>query len=615
MTQRMTKHTARGPWSDDATIDEISRLGRERSSLVDALSPALRLACALPDWHRASVSLFHTSDRLPAVHPALTIELIDPESPSPAHRAAYADGLRTVARLVVHAEDRPVAELEVFGASRVDSRGLRLLLASLEQIAGRERSRNAVHRAVELIRTHAREAPSSGGPGRPDTGTPTETEGALEREAAPVASYDPETGLPVGPLLEDRLRMAIRRRRRGDHGLLAVLHVAPDPKTGEDPVTRAAIARRLVTAVRDTDTVGHLPGGGYLVIGEGLGNLEEAEKLAARLLHAGRAPVSRDVEAAPDCRVGLVIGGPGHDDAADLMRDARTAMRGASRAESVKVFDPVVQAEEDNRELIEAELGRALVSRELFLEYQPIVALDDGRIAGLEAYIRWRHPRVGLIPPAEFIDVAEISPLIHEIGHWVLDEVCQQIHRWSARVRLSRMPPVDLNFTRTQLAEPGFADRFIATLRRHDLPGECFRIDVNESDLMDDPDPVSAVLARLRGHGVQAVVDDFGTGFSSLRVLHALPVSALKIDGSFIPGPESGIDAWVIARTIVELGKVLDLDVVAEGVETREQLRTLRQVGCRHGEGYVFSGPVSPAKTLELIRDGYPLELEPAADS
>ncbi|MGD8495265.1 MAG: GGDEF domain-containing phosphodiesterase, partial [Gemmatimonadales bacterium] len=609
----MTKPSARGPWSDDATIDEISRLGRTRASLVEALSPALRLACALPDWHRASVSLFHTSERLPAVHPALTVELIDPDSPSAAHRTAYADGLRTVARLVVHAEDRPEAELEVFGASRVDSRGLRLLLASLEQIAGRERSRNAVHRAVELVRAQAREKPPAG-PDRSAGEAPPEREAASQREAAPAALHDPETGLPVGPLLEDRLRMAIRRRRRGDHGLLAVLHVAPDPRTGEDRVSRAAIARRLVTAVRDTDTVGHLPGGDYLVIGEGLRNLEEAEKLAARLLRAGRVPANRDVGAAPDCRVGLVIGGPGHDDPADLMRDARTAMKGASRAESVKVFDPVVQAEEDNRELIEAELGRALASRELFLEYQPIVALDDGRIAGLEAYIRWRHPRVGLIPPAEFIDVAEISPLIHELGHWVLDEACQQIHRWGAHVRLSRMPPVDLNFTRTQLSEPGFADRFISTLRRHDLPGECFRIDVNESDLMDDPEPVSAVLARLRGHGVQAVVDDFGTGFSSLQVLHALPVSALKIDGSFIPGPESGIDAWVIARTIVELGKVLDLEVVAEGVETREQLRTLRQVGCRHGEGYVFSGPVSPAKTLELIRDGYPLELEPAAD-
>jgi EAL domain-containing protein (putative c-di-GMP-specific phosphodiesterase class I) len=131
---------------------------------------------------------------------------------------------------------------------------------------------------------------------------------------------------------------------------------------------------------------------------------------------------------------------------------------------------------------------------------------------------------------------------------------------------------------------------------------------------MEESDVLAGVLTRLRAHGVQAVVDDFGTGFSSLRVLHAMPVNALKIDGSFIPGPDSGIDAWVIARTVVELGKVLDLDVVAEGVETRDQLRTLRQVGCRHGQGYVFAGPVGAAKTLELIRDGYPLDLEPAAD-
>jgi len=578
-------------WSDDATIEEISHLGDDGRSLVEALAPALRLACALPDWHRASVRLLETGAKAARVDPSLRVELLDPDSPSPAHRAAYAEGLRTVARLVAHAENRPVAEFEVFGQDRVDSRGLRLLLARLELIAARDRSRNAVQRAAAHVRSRS----------------PVPT---------PEVWKHPTTGLLQGRLLDDRLQTAIRRRRRGDYGLLAILYVNPglDDAAGADPVIHAAIARRLVTAVRDTDTVGHLPGHGFLVVAEGMRNLEEAEALAGRLVKAGRLPLARGVQAGPDCRVGLVIGGPGHDDPLDLIHDAELAMRGASKDERVKVFDPIVREAEDNRELIEAELHRALESRELFLEYQPIVALDDGRIVGLEAYTRWRHPRVGLIPPAEFLEVAEFSPLIHELGLWVLDEVCQQIHRWSSHVRLSRMPPVDLNFTRLQLTESDFVDRFVATMRRHDLPGECFRLDVGEGDLMEESDRLAGVLTRLRGHGVQAVVDDFGTGFSSLQVLHGLPVSALKIDGSFIPGPESGIDAWVIARTIVELGKVLDLDVVAEGVETREQLRTLRQVGCRHGQGYVFAGPVGPAKMLALIQDGYPLDLEPITD-
>lgn len=603
MTQSANGGSSRRLWSDDATIEEISRLGDDGRTLVGALSPALRLACALPDWHRASIRILESNSKAAPDHTPLIVELLDPQSPSPAHRAAFADGLRTVARLVVHAEDRPMAELEVFGQDRVDSRGLRLLLARLDLIAARDRSRNAVHRAAAYVRARTPAADAQPEPQEASTDDP-------------AAWRHPTTGLPQGGLLEDRLRMAIRRRRRGDYGLLAILYVDPglDVTAGADPVTQAAIARRLVTAVREIDSVCQLPGDGFLVIAEGIRNLEEAEALAERLVNAGRLPVTRGVQAGPDCRVGLVIGGPGHDDPVDLVRDAELAMRCASKDDRVKVFDPVVRETEDNRELIESELHRALGNRELFLEYQPIVALDDGRIAGLEAYTRWRHPRVGLIPPAELLEVAEVSPLIHELGHWVLDEVCQQIHRWGSHVRLSRMPPIDLNFTRLQLTEPGFVERFVATLRRHDLPGECFRLDVGEADLMEASERLAGVLTRLRGHGVQAVVDDFGTGFSSLQVLHALPVSALKIDGSFIPGPESGIDAWVIARTIVELGKVLDLGVVAEGVETREQLRTLRQVGCRHGQGYVFAGPVGPAKMLELIQDGYPLDLEPAAD-
>jgi EAL domain-containing protein (putative c-di-GMP-specific phosphodiesterase class I) len=600
MTQSTNGSAPRRVWSDDVTIDEISRLGETCRSFAEALSPALRLACALPDWHRASLRMVTADSPARPVRPSLSVDLLDPASSSPAHRSAYAAGLRTVARLVVQAENRPVAELEVFGSDRIDSRGLRLLLARLDLIAARDRSRDAVRRAAAYVRARTTSTP--------DPLPETEPRASLWRH--------PATGLPCGSLLEDRLQMAIHRRRRGDSGLLTVLHVDPglavDAK--QDPVSHVAIARRIVAAVRDIDTVGHAAGNGFLVIAEGLRNLEEAEALAARLVQAGRLPVTRDVKDGPDCRVGLVIGGPGPDDPADLIRDAALAVREASGEDRVKVFDPVVREAEDNRELIESELKRALEDRELYLVYQPIVALDDGRIAGLEAFTRWRHPRVGLIPPAEFLGVAAVSPLIHELGHWVLDEVCQQIHRWSSRVRLNRMPPVDLNFNRMQLTEPGFVDRFVATLRRHDLPGECFRLDVSENDLMEESDVLAGVLTRLRAHGVQAVVDDFGTGFSSLRVLHALPVNALKIDGSFIPGPESGIDAWVIARTVVELGKVLDLDVVAEGVETRDQLRTLRQVGCRHGQGYVFAGPVGAAKTLELIRDGYPLDLEPVAD-
>lgn len=605
---------------DDAILDEIARLARRHATLGDALAAGCALACALPDWSFARYRLiadgaslgpwtWHPEDAAPGagheagaasahqdvarLSDAFRIDLLRPDG-LPLERRAYAAGLRTAARLTVFAEDRPAARLELFGFARVDGRIVRLLQARLDHVAARDRSRIAVQRAAAFVR---------------------------RATAAQVSDPTPEHAKPhvalaSGALLEDRIRMAIRRRRRGTGGHLAVLKIDPGVD-GAAPEDLEATARRLLAGVRETDTVARDPeGGGFFVVAEDLVVIDDARQLAGRLMSAVRGPEAMSdsgSDARAACRIGVLVTGPRHHSPGSILSEVREATAAVESTGGIVVRAPEARVTREDRDLIESELRRAMGSRELFVEYQPIVALHDGRIAGLEAFMRWQHPRVGRIPPAEFLGVAEISPLLHELGDWILDQVARHIRGWSTHVAPSRVPPVDVNYTATQLLAPDNVDRMEGVLRRHELPGEAVRVDVNETDLMEAPEALTSVLERLARRGVASVIDDFGTGYSSLRVLHAMPVAGLKIDGTFLPRATSGVDAWVIARSIVELGKVLGLDVIAEGVETREQLRTLRQLGCPLGQGYAFGQPVSSARALDLIRDGYPLDLSAPA--
>jgi EAL domain-containing protein (putative c-di-GMP-specific phosphodiesterase class I) len=217
---------------------------------------------------------------------------------------------------------------------------------------------------------------------------------------------------------------------------------------------------------------------------------------------------------------------------------------------------------------------------------------------------------MGLVPPADFVPVAESSPLIFEIGNWVLEETCAQVRRWLDRLAPRAVPPVAVNVTARQLFHPEFLTRVREILEHHALSGSQVRFDVSETDLMKDASAAAAILDRLHGMGIRVAMDDFGTGYSSLSLLHSLPISALKIDRSFISRPRERLRKWGVARTIVELAKILDLEVIAEGIETREQFLELRSAGCHQAQGFHFAGPVGPPQAEEFIRDGYPLDLE-----
>lgn len=575
----------------------------------------------------------------------------------PVEHAARKAGLHSVAYLDVFAERRPVASLQLFsetGLAPGDPRlaVLALIRSQLEQLATRARLRDAVRGAagrarghlaeiealraqreiqqaqVENLRTELAEAEAerelrryreplavaAASPAEP-TGGPAPAPGPGEPRASGPDLYDPRTTLPLRPILEDRIDQAIRRRQRSPKHLFAVLAVEVDglarvaleaDGAGLDTVM-AALSRRLVAQTRSADTVAHLDEATFALVLEDVRVLDEAVRIGERIVKEVRRPIwAGSHEARLGIRVGIVFGGPAYDRAAPLLQDARAALsRAEPDREPVAVFDEAAQHEEEIRRRIEVELGRALAENQLFLEYQPIVSLADGRIGGLETLLRWKHPEHGMIPPHQFVPIAARSAIIHDLGGWLLERVCEQIRLW--RDELGRpVPTLDINVTASQLFHERTAPRIRDMLGRYGLPGEQLRFDIPESELMRDPARAAEGLARIRALGCRIAVDDFGTGFSSLRHLHALPIDAVKIDRAFVSGGE-GRENLAVARTIVELARFLGAEVIAEGVETRDQFRVLRSMGCRQAQGFLFSPPIGAAKVIPILREGYPL--------
>ena len=381
-------------------------------------------------------------------------------------------------------------------------------------------------------------------------------------------------------------------------------------ESGQDglDVVTTALSRRLLAQVRNADTVAHLDAATFVVVLEEIRVLDEAVRISERIVKELQRPIwSGSNETQLGVRVGIVFGGPAYDRARSAIRDAVSALTRSRISQTpVAVFDDAAQHEEEIRRRIEVELGQALAEDQLYLEYQPIVSLQDGRIDGIEAFLRWRHPEHGLIPPDQFIPIAAQSALIHDLGVWLLERTCEQVKVWQKA--LSRaIPTIDLNVTARQLLHERTAGRVKDIVARHGLRCDQFRFDIPECELMQNPAAATIALEAIRKLGFRVAIDDFGTGFSSLRLLHGMPIDAIKIDRSFVSGGK-GSDPLAVARTIVQLARSLEAEVIAEGVETRDQFRFLKSIGCGKAQGYLFSAPVKPSRIIELIREGYPLE-------
>jgi EAL domain-containing protein (putative c-di-GMP-specific phosphodiesterase class I) len=292
--------------------------------------------------------------------------------------------------------------------------------------------------------------------------------------------------------------------------------------------------------------------------------------------------------------IGIALGGPATERVEHLLRDADTAMyRAKVRGCRHAVFDSSMHERAMAALRLENELRRALERGELRVHYQPIVELSAGKIGCVEALVRWEHRERGLVPPSEFIPLAEETGLVVPLGHWVLDEACRALSTLPERIMLS------VNLSGRQLLQPEFCRELREMLDRRRIDPSRLQLELTESMLIGNGAAARAALTQLRGTGVRLCIDDFGTGYSSLSYLHELPIDSLKIDRSFVGAMGDDERKIKIVQSILVLGKALGIDVVAEGVETPEQAELLRRLGCERAQGYFFARPL-PLEQLSL---------------
>jgi diguanylate cyclase (GGDEF)-like protein/PAS domain S-box-containing protein len=418
-----------------------------------------------------------------------------------------------------------------------------------------------------------------------------------------AAFYDPLTGLPNRALFKDRLEIAFARAKGREAARFAVFFLDLDRfKLVNDSLGHRAgdellvqIARRLESCRRAGDTVARLGGDEFTLLVEGVATDDEAIAVAERV-HRSLIPpyMIEGHEVFAGASIGIALGGPATERVEHLLRDADTAMyRAKVRGCRHAVFDSSMHERAMAALRIENELRRALERGELRVHYQPIVELSSGKILGVEALVRWEHRERGLVPPSEFIPLAEETGLVVPLGHWVLDEACRALSTLPERITLS------VNLSGRQLLQPEFCTELKEMLARCRIDPSRLRLELTESMLIGNGAAAIAALTQLRGTGVRLCIDDFGTGYSSLSYLHELPIDSLKIDRSFVGAMGDDERKIKIVQSILVLGKALGIDVVAEGVETQEQVDVLRRLGCERAQGYFFARPV-PLEQLSL---------------
>jgi diguanylate cyclase (GGDEF)-like protein/PAS domain S-box-containing protein len=426
-----------------------------------------------------------------------------------------------------------------------------------------------------------------------------------------TALHDPLTGLPNRALLVDRLGHALARSNR-KLGQTALLFLDLDNfKVVNDSLGHLAgdlllieLAHRLLASVRGGDTVARFGGDEFAVLLEDVNDAGDAVGKAERLAGALRQPMEIDGrEVLPDVSIGVAMSNHRGDQPDDLLRRADLAMYQAKSAGKGRctVFEPSMQARADARLELETGLRHALEHEELRIHFQPILALDDGHIFGFEALVRWQHPQRGLVPPAEFVPVAEDTGLIVPLGQWVLAEACRQLHDWHTRYPHIADVGVSVNVSPRQLRHPNLIADVSRIIAASGLDPSQVTLEITESALVRDAEETTRVLHELKALGVQLAIDDFGTGYSSLGYLRRLPVDTLKIDRSFVNGlGESDRDDAVV-REIVELAGTLQVTATAEGIETDTQLASVRRLGGAAGQGYLFARPLAPEEIEQML--------------
>jgi diguanylate cyclase (GGDEF)-like protein/PAS domain S-box-containing protein len=425
------------------------------------------------------------------------------------------------------------------------------------------------------------------------------------------ALHDPLTGLPNRALFVDRLATALARWRREPQRRCAVLFMDLDRfKVVNDSLGHAVgdallmrVAGALATCVRAHETVARLGGDEFAILLE-VESPDDAVHAAQRIQQ--RLADSFELHGLnmfTSASIGIALPEHAAQQPDDMLRNADIAMYRAKKSgpARMEVFAPSMHVSAINLLELETDLRMAAARDELTLFYQPIVSLPAQQIIGLEALIRWRHPRRGLLLPREFIPIAEETGMIVSIGWWVLREACRQGRLLLESSPPGRCPYIAVNLSSRQIALPDLADQVLDILADARMPGSMLSLEITESSLVQNADAAARTLSRLRAAGVRICIDDFGTGYSSLAYLHSLPIDGLKIDRSFISLLGSSSDRSELVGTIISLAARLGISTVAEGVETAAQLQHLANLGPASGQGFLFSRPIEAAAVGSLL--------------
>jgi diguanylate cyclase (GGDEF)-like protein/PAS domain S-box-containing protein len=434
-----------------------------------------------------------------------------------------------------------------------------------------------------------------------------------ERRIRYLARYDALTKVPNRMQFQHMLQQAIARARRNDRGIVLMYLDMDRFKEINDTFGHAAgdrtlevLSERLTHILPKETVVGRLAGDEFGLFIEGFAEAQDEQVEAANLARmvlaeVGKAYYVDQQEVFLTASVGVAFCPKDAENVIDLIRNADAAMYHSKQngGNSFAFYSPDMNAAAVERLMLKSKLRRALERDELVMFYQPKVDLNDGRIVGAEALLRWRLPHHGDIPPSLFIPLAEETNLILGIGEWVLNRVCADYRRWTERIKDPGR--VSINLSLKQLRQASFITRCRSVFRRHEVSPTCFELEITETTLMADPKRTIKLLDELYAMGLHLSIDDFGTGYSSLSALQQFPIGTLKIDQSFVRDAAINSDDATIVRTIIDMGKALEVEVVAEGVENEEQFNFLRGRGCHYAQGRLFGDAMSADEFLALL--------------
>ncbi|HZV97354.1 MAG TPA: EAL domain-containing protein [Methylophilaceae bacterium] len=439
----------------------------------------------------------------------------------------------------------------------------------------------------------------------------TETAEQAHAQMSHMAQHDYLTGLPNRALLNDRLEQAITHALR-QHKKVALLYIDVDHfkhindslgHTVGDELLKS-VAERLLSCVRHSDTISRQGGDEFILLLSEIEHSEDAAVFADKLINVLADPhILPSQQLHITLSIGISVFPDDGSDAETLIRNADTAMYHAKEhgRNNFQYFTQDMNERAVERLSMGENLRRALKNNEFVLHYQPKVSLETGDITGAEALLRWQHPDRGLLYPEQFVSIAEDFGLIVPIGRWALKEACRQMRSWRRKGLYIEL--LAINISAVELRSKGFVENVRATIVESGVDPTNLEFELTESVLVHDADPAKTVLRELKDMGLQIAIDDFGTGYSSLSYLRNFPIDTLKVDQSFLHDISIGSSDAVIVSSVIAMGKSLNQQLVAEGVETLEQLQFLQSEGCDEGQGYLFSQPLIAEEFARLLKN------------